>query len=73
MPRYLLISPAGRSIYDLRATRELLKIIRNTIKAHRYYISMENLLHSDLSENSIIKTVFEEAGNFTSISIKQGW
>ena len=33
--RYVVISPAGRTIRDFRSIRELLEAIRDAIKAHR--------------------------------------
>lgn len=54
--RCLVISPAGRPIYDYRSPLELLKALRDAIKGHRYLYLRGNILHRDVSENNIIIT-----------------
>ncbi|EQL31228.1 hypothetical protein BDFG_06403 [Blastomyces dermatitidis ATCC 26199] len=50
----LVISPAGRSIYRYKSPLELLKALRDVIKAHQPLYLDENILHRDISENNII-------------------
>ncbi|EGC45352.1 serine/threonine protein kinase Sgk2 [Histoplasma capsulatum var. duboisii H88] len=54
--RCLVISPAGRPIYDYRSPLELLTALRDAIKAHRSLYLDGNILHRDISENNIIIT-----------------
>ncbi|OJD22161.1 hypothetical protein ACJ73_06495 [Blastomyces percursus] len=59
--RCLVISPAGRSIYKYQSPLELLKALRDAIKAHRSLYLDGNILHRDISENNIIITDPDEA------------
>ncbi|KAL2359355.1 hypothetical protein RJZ56_007796 [Blastomyces dermatitidis] len=54
--RCLMISPAGRLIYDYKSPLELLMTLRDAIKAHRSLYLDGNILHRDISENNIIIT-----------------
>ncbi|EQL32563.1 hypothetical protein BDFG_05299 [Blastomyces dermatitidis ATCC 26199] len=54
--RCLVISPAGRPIYKYKSPLELLKALRDAIKAHRSLYLDGNILHRDISENNIIIT-----------------
>nr|KMM68937.1 hypothetical protein CPAG_05260 [Coccidioides posadasii RMSCC 3488] len=54
--RCLVISPAGRPIYEYHSPTELLKSLRDAIKAHRSLYTEGNILHRDISENNIIIT-----------------
>ncbi|EDN06067.1 predicted protein [Histoplasma mississippiense (nom. inval.)] len=54
--RCLVISPAGRPIYDYRSPLELLTALRDAIKAHQSLYLDGNILHRDISENNIIIT-----------------
>ncbi|KKZ63811.1 hypothetical protein EMCG_01915 [[Emmonsia] crescens] len=59
--RCLVISPAGRPIYQYESPLELLKALRDAIKAHRSLYLDGNILHRDISENNIIITDPEKA------------
>ncbi|OAX81630.1 hypothetical protein ACJ72_04029 [Emergomyces africanus] len=52
--RCLVISPVGRPIYRYESPLELLKALRDAIKAHRSLYLDGNILHRDISENNII-------------------
>ncbi|KKZ62396.1 hypothetical protein EMCG_03191 [[Emmonsia] crescens] len=54
--RCLMISPAGRPIYDYKSPLELLMALRDAIKAHRSLYLDGNILHRDISDNNIIIT-----------------
>ncbi|EDN08106.1 predicted protein [Histoplasma mississippiense (nom. inval.)] len=54
--RCLVISPAGRPIYRYESPLELLRALRDAIKAHRALYLDGNILHRDISENNIIIT-----------------
>ncbi|EEQ91416.2 serine/threonine-protein kinase Sgk2 [Blastomyces dermatitidis ER-3] len=54
--RCLVISPAGRPIYDYRSPLELLTALCDAIKAHQSLYLDGNILHRDISENNIIIT-----------------
>ncbi|PGH01766.1 hypothetical protein AJ79_07814 [Helicocarpus griseus UAMH5409] len=59
--RCLVISPAGRPIYKYQSPLELLKALRDAIKAHQSLYLDGNILHRDISENNIIITDPEKA------------
>ncbi|KMU76588.1 hypothetical protein CISG_05731 [Coccidioides immitis RMSCC 3703] len=67
--RCLLISPAGRPIYKYESPLELLKALRDAIKAHRSLYLDGNILHRDISENNIIITDPEKAGGHSGMLI----
>jgi 5-carboxymethyl-2-hydroxymuconate isomerase len=67
--RCLVISPAGRGIRDFQSIKELLKALRDAIKAHRSLYLMGNILHRDISENNIIITDPKKANGFTGMLI----
>ncbi|KAK3177211.1 hypothetical protein OEA41_008540 [Lepraria neglecta] len=69
--RCLVISPAGRAIRDFGSILELLKALRDAIKAHRSLYTAGKILHRDISENNIIITDPKEADGFTGILIDQ--
>lgn len=54
--RCLVISPAGRPIYQYQSPLELLEALCDAIKAHQSLYSKGNILHRDISENNIIIT-----------------
>ncbi|KAI1969878.1 hypothetical protein LOZ53_006367 [Ophidiomyces ophidiicola] len=60
--RCLVITPAGRPIYDFESPLELLMALRDSILAHRSLYLDGNILHRDISENNIIITDSGEAG-----------
>ncbi|OJD15459.1 hypothetical protein AJ78_04300 [Emergomyces pasteurianus Ep9510] len=59
--RCLVISPVGRPIHEYKSPLELLKALRDAIKAHRSLYLVGNILHRDISENNIIITDPEKA------------
>ena len=69
--RCLVISPAGRAIRDFRSIPELLKALRDAIKAHRSLYTAGKILHRDISENNIIITDPKEADGFTGMLIDE--
>ncbi|KAL2043513.1 hypothetical protein N7G274_003820 [Stereocaulon virgatum] len=69
--RCLVISPAGRALRDFRSIPELLKALRDAIKAHRSLYTKGKILHRDISENNIIITDREEADGFTGMLIDE--
>ena len=52
--RCLVISPAGRAIYDFKLILELLEALYNVIKGHRSLYITKKILHRDILENNII-------------------
>ncbi|KGQ00821.1 hypothetical protein PAAG_12516 [Paracoccidioides lutzii Pb01] len=52
----LIISPAGRAIYNYRSSLELLTALHDAIKVHRSLYLDGNILHQDISENDITIT-----------------
>ena len=66
-----MISPAGRAIRDFGSISELLKALRDAIKAHRSLYTAGKILHRDISENNIIITDPKEADGFTGMLIDQ--
>lgn len=69
--RCLVISPAGRALRDFRSIPELLKALRDAIKAHRSLYTKGKILHRDISENNIIITNPKEADGFTGMLIDE--
>ena len=69
--RCLVISPAGLAIRDFRSIPELLKALRDAIKAHRSLYTAGKILHRDISENNIIITDPKETNGFTGMLIDQ--
>ena len=69
--RCLVISPAGRAIRDFQSIPELLKALRDAIKAHRSLYTVGKILHRDISENNIIITDPKEADGFTGMLIDE--
>lgn len=67
----LVISPAGRAIRDFRSISELLKALRDAIKAHRSLYRKGKILHRNISENNIIITDPKEADDFTGMLIDE--
>ncbi|EEH40544.2 hypothetical protein PAAG_08997 [Paracoccidioides lutzii Pb01] len=67
--RCLVISPAGRPIYDYKSPLELLTALRDAIKAHRFLSLDGNILHRDISENNIIITDPEKADGLSGMLI----
>ncbi|EEH41750.2 hypothetical protein PAAG_03671 [Paracoccidioides lutzii Pb01] len=65
----LVISPAGRLIYDYRSPLELLTALRDAIKAHRSLYLDGNILHRDISENNIIITDPDKADGHSGMLI----
>ncbi|EEH18170.2 hypothetical protein PABG_00733 [Paracoccidioides brasiliensis Pb03] len=65
----LVISPAGRLIYDYRSPLELLTALRDAIKAHRPLYLDGNILHRDISENNIIITDPDKADGHSGMLI----
>ncbi|EGC46848.1 serine/threonine protein kinase Sgk2 [Histoplasma capsulatum var. duboisii H88] len=63
--RCLVISPAGRPIYKYESPLELLKALRDAIKAHRSLYLDGNILHRDISENNIIITDSDKADGYS--------
>ena len=66
---YLVISPSGRTIRDFRLIQELLKALRDAIKAYRSLYTDGKILYRDISENNIIIIDPKEADGFTGILI----
>nr|KMM70583.1 hypothetical protein CPAG_06894 [Coccidioides posadasii RMSCC 3488] len=54
--RCLVVSPAGRPIYEYKSPLELLMVLQDAIKAHRSLYLDGKILHRDVSENKIIIT-----------------
>ncbi|KAL7930844.1 kinase-like domain-containing protein [Trichoderma chlorosporum] len=52
----LVISPAGRVISEFTTAQELLRALRDGIKAHQSLYTVGNILHRDISPNNIIIT-----------------
>jgi len=69
--RCLVISPVGRAMRDFRSIPELLKALRDAIKAHRSLYTDGKILHRDVSENNIIITDPKEADGFTGMLIDE--
>ena len=69
--RCLVISPAGRAIRDFRSIPELLKALRDAIKAHRSLYTAGKILHRDISENNIIITNPKETNGFSGMLIDE--
>ncbi|EDN02894.1 predicted protein [Histoplasma mississippiense (nom. inval.)] len=67
--RCLVISPAGRPIYKYESPLELLKALRDAIKAHRSLYLDGNILHRDISENNIIITDPDKADGYSGMLI----
>ncbi|OJD12531.1 hypothetical protein AJ78_06896 [Emergomyces pasteurianus Ep9510] len=67
--RCLVISPAGRPIYDYRSPLELLTALRDAIQAHRSLYLDGNILHRDISENNIIITDPDKVGGHSGMLI----
>ena len=67
--RCLVISPAGRPLYDFESPIELLKALRDGIKGHRSLLLKGKILHRDISENNIIITDPAQAGGYTGLLI----
>ncbi|OJD25733.1 hypothetical protein ACJ73_02890, partial [Blastomyces percursus] len=67
--RCLVISPAGRPIHRYESPLELLKALRDAIKAHRSLYLDGNILHRDISENNIIITDPDKAGGYSGMLI----
>ncbi|KLJ13696.1 hypothetical protein EMPG_11377 [Blastomyces silverae] len=67
--RCLVISPAGRPIYDYRSLLELLTALRDAIKAHWSLYLDGNILHQDISENNIIITDPDKADGHSGMLI----
>jgi len=65
----LAISPAGRAISKFDSISELLKALRDAIKAHRSLYLTGKILHRDISENNIIITDLEKADGFNGMLI----
>ena len=65
----LVISPAGRALRDFRSIPELLKALRDAVKAHKSLYMKGKILHRDISENNIIITDPKEANGFTGMLI----
>ncbi|KAF5019918.1 hypothetical protein F66182_8058 [Fusarium sp. NRRL 66182] len=65
----LVISPAGRVISDFRTIEELLRAMRDAIKAHQSLYTVGNILHRDISSNNIIITKPELADGFEGMLI----
>ncbi|ODH51511.1 hypothetical protein GX48_02379 [Paracoccidioides brasiliensis] len=68
----LVISPAGRLIYDYRSPLELLTALRDAIKAHRSLYLDGNILYRDISENNIIITDPDKADGHSGMLIDLG-
>ncbi|KAM5499615.1 hypothetical protein McanMca71_006189 [Microsporum canis] len=60
--RCLVISPAGRPIYEYKSRLELLIALRDGLMAHRSLYLDGKILHRDISENNIIITDPDSAG-----------
>ena len=69
--RCLVISPAGRALRNFQSQLELLKALRDAIKAHRSLYTKGKILHRDISENNIIITNPKEADGFTGMLIDE--
>ncbi|KAI4203343.1 MAG: hypothetical protein LQ346_001814 [Caloplaca aetnensis] len=67
----LVISPGGRAIRDFGSIPELLKALRDAIKAHMSLYIKGKILHRDISENNIIITDPQEADGFTGMLIDE--
>ncbi|KAL8847182.1 MAG: hypothetical protein Q9221_007767 [Calogaya cf. arnoldii] len=67
----LVISPGGRAIRDFGSIPELLKALRDAIKAHMSLYTKGKILHRDISENNIIITDPKEADGFTGMLIDE--
>ena len=67
--RCLVISPAGRALRGFRSKTELLKALRDAIKAHRSLYIKGRILHRDVSENNIIITNPKEVDGLTGMLI----
>ncbi len=65
----LVISPAGRALRDFRSIPELLKALRDAVKAHKSLYMKGKILHRDISENNIIITDPKEANGFRGMLI----
>jgi len=64
-----VISPAGRALRDFRSIPELLKALRDAVKAHKSLYMEGKILHRDISENNIIITDPKEANGFRDMLI----
>lgn len=62
---FLAIPPAGRALSTFQSALELLCAFRDAIKAHRSLFLDVNVLHRDVSKNSIIVTDPKEAGRLS--------
>ncbi|KAL1954026.1 hypothetical protein VTO42DRAFT_1804 [Malbranchea cinnamomea] len=58
----LVISPAGRPIYEYAEPLELLEALRDAITAHKSLYMDGKILHRDISENNIIITDPKKTG-----------
>jgi hypothetical protein len=65
----MVISPAGRALRDFRSIPELLKALRDAVKAHKSLYMKGKILHRDISENNIIITDPKEANGFRGMLI----
>ena len=55
----IVISPAGRALYNFQSKLELLKALRDAIKAHKSLYIRGEIPHRDISERNIIMTDLE--------------
>ena len=65
----MVISLADQGIHNFRSISQLLKALHDVIKVHRSLLMDGKILHRDISENNIIITDPEEAGDFVSMLI----
>ncbi|KAK2812070.1 hypothetical protein FQN50_001781 [Emmonsiellopsis sp. PD_5] len=67
--RCLVISPAGRPIFEYSSPMELLRSLRDAIRAHQSLYMDGNILHRDISENNIIITNLKTANGHSGMLI----
>lgn len=67
----LVLSPSGRAIWDLQSIPELLKTLRDAVKAHRSLYINGKILHRDISGSNIIITDPKEADGFRGMLIDE--
>lgn len=64
-----MISSVDRAIWEFRSILELLKALRDAIKAHKSLYINEKILHKDILKNNIIIIDSKKADDFTSMLI----
>ncbi|KAL9099823.1 MAG: hypothetical protein Q9163_004726 [Psora crenata] len=65
----LAVSPAGRALDNFTSVPELLRALRDAIKAHRSLLLDGRILHRDISPSNIIITNPDKNGGFSGMLI----